>query len=283
MEYDPATGQMVLFGGSSEGTAESDTWTFDGSDWTEQAPFRSPAARAGASMAFDQATGQMILFAGAGAGGALADTWSYAFPPAPETADVWSNVSTEYAPAVRAHAMMAYDPAIGKIVLFGGGNGYSPYENELGETWTYDGSAWHEESPASSPEPREGGTLAYDPAIGELVLFGGYGEGYTYGEAWTYDGATWRLHTVAESNYIVGNPVLEAGMAFDPAFGRIVLFGGEGAEAGRSHVEDRRNHVGIPEPLGTPGRAVLNVDGIRPRHRSDGPVRGGRTLPRRTR
>ena len=43
MAYDPATGTMVLFGGFGEGYL-SDTWTFDGSTWTEQFPATGPAA-----------------------------------------------------------------------------------------------------------------------------------------------------------------------------------------------------------------------------------------------
>ena len=41
MAYDPGTGQLVLFGGDDF----ADTWTWNGSDWTELTPSTSPLAR----------------------------------------------------------------------------------------------------------------------------------------------------------------------------------------------------------------------------------------------
>ena len=47
MAYDPGTGQLVLFGGvdSNSGNEFADTWTWNGSDWTELTPSTSPLAR----------------------------------------------------------------------------------------------------------------------------------------------------------------------------------------------------------------------------------------------
>jgi len=47
MTYDPQLGQIVLFGGQDGlgGELLSDTWTFDGHDWTERHPSRAPPAR----------------------------------------------------------------------------------------------------------------------------------------------------------------------------------------------------------------------------------------------
>ena len=67
MAYDAATGTVVLFGGYSTGTALlGDTWTWDGTTWTKQAPATSPPARDGASMAYDAATSDIVLFGGFG-------------------------------------------------------------------------------------------------------------------------------------------------------------------------------------------------------------------------
>ena len=78
MAYDPATGNMVLFGGiGSSGNALSDTWTWNGTTWTELSPATSPPARVGASMAYDPATGDMVLFGGIGSSDELlSDTWT---------------------------------------------------------------------------------------------------------------------------------------------------------------------------------------------------------------
>jgi hypothetical protein len=44
----------------------------------------------------------------------------------------------------------------------------------LGDTWTWNGSAWTKQSPATSPSVRVDPAMAYDTASGD-VLFGGQG------------------------------------------------------------------------------------------------------------
>ena len=76
MAFDPATGQMILFGGFDGSGFQNDTWNWDGTTWTQLTPATSPSARFEASMAFDPATGQMILFGGENSG-VLGDTWNW--------------------------------------------------------------------------------------------------------------------------------------------------------------------------------------------------------------
>ena len=49
MAFDAFNGNTVLFGGADIGgfppTAFSDTWTYDGTDWTQQNPASSPSGR----------------------------------------------------------------------------------------------------------------------------------------------------------------------------------------------------------------------------------------------
>ncbi len=45
MTYDAATGTVLLFGGRVNGTVLSDTWSWDGTTWTQLTPATSPAAR----------------------------------------------------------------------------------------------------------------------------------------------------------------------------------------------------------------------------------------------
>jgi hypothetical protein len=79
MAYDAATSTVVLFGGfNNRGIVFGDTWTWDGTTWTQQAPATSPAHRVYASMAYDAATGQVVLFGGLGNhGGLLGGTWTW--------------------------------------------------------------------------------------------------------------------------------------------------------------------------------------------------------------
>jgi len=68
LAYDSANQQVVLFGGSGNlfqgHVAFSDTWTWDGSNWTEESPQTSPPSRAYHSMAYDSAHGLAVLFGG---------------------------------------------------------------------------------------------------------------------------------------------------------------------------------------------------------------------------
>jgi hypothetical protein len=79
MAYDAATRNVVLFGGSNGGRPLRDTWTWDGSTWTKQAPATSPPARTLAAMAYDAATGDVVLFGGLNGAGVrpLNDTWTW--------------------------------------------------------------------------------------------------------------------------------------------------------------------------------------------------------------
>jgi hypothetical protein len=81
MTYDAATGTAVLFGGFGGhgnialGRRLGDTWVWNGTTWTKQAPAVHPSNRELASMAYDAATRSVVMFAGDGNTRLLADTW----------------------------------------------------------------------------------------------------------------------------------------------------------------------------------------------------------------
>jgi hypothetical protein len=79
MAYDAANGTVVLFGGSlnSSRNVFRDTWTWDGTTWTQQAPPTSPPAREWASMAYDAANGTVVLFGGVSRYSVHYDTWTW--------------------------------------------------------------------------------------------------------------------------------------------------------------------------------------------------------------
>src|SRR5438094_453033 len=81
---DAARGSVVLFGGFDEVFGnfqlENDTWTWDGTTWTQLQPLTSPAARQYYAMAYDAARGRVVLFGGAtqlNGGGIAQDTWEF--------------------------------------------------------------------------------------------------------------------------------------------------------------------------------------------------------------
>jgi len=132
MAYDAATSTLVLFGGSnSSGTDSNDTWTWNGTKWTQSAPAQSPPTLDGGSMDYDEATGQLVLFGGYDAG-ALDDTWTWS----PTT---WTELTPSKVPPARAYATMAYDAGADQLLLFSGWP-------SLDDTWIW-GSA--PEAPAA--------------------------------------------------------------------------------------------------------------------------------------
>jgi hypothetical protein len=214
MAYDTATGNMVLFGGTSSG-ALGDTWTWNGVTWTKQTPASSPTARSVAAMAYDPATRDVVLFGGAGAHGGLGDTWTW-------NGTTWTKLSPATSPTPLASASMAYDTATGNMVLFGGGNSCTGSCGYLASTWTWNGTTWTKLSPATSPPARTDATMAYDSATGDMVLFGGGAFSGYLNTTWTWNGMTW----AQASPSAIPTARATASMAYDPATEDMVLFGG---------------------------------------------------------
>jgi hypothetical protein len=86
---------------------------------------------------------------------------------------------------------MAYDAATGDIVLFGGVNVISGTGHTSGDTWTWNGSAWTKQHPATSPPARGAAAMTYDAATGDIVLFGGLARrGTALHDTWTWGSAS---------------------------------------------------------------------------------------------
>ena len=116
MAFDPATGQVVLFGGayrSAGGSADrADTWTWNGSDWTEQFPTTVPADRYNAPMAYDPDVG-ILMFGGDSTGSGDAFTWIW------DGTD-WTAFSPTSGPPQPSFPTADYDADTDQLVYFGG-------------------------------------------------------------------------------------------------------------------------------------------------------------------
>src|SRR5258706_10036725 len=155
-----------------------------------------PPARAGAAAAFDAAHGAVVMFGGCSV---LDPMNGCAYTPFGETwlwdGVAWAQHTAQSDPPPRAFQGMAFDAARGRIVMFGGCAG-SMCAVRLGDTWEWDGTRWHEKTPASSPPARGATTMTYDAARGTVVLFGGCSNDgpmcmHALADTWEWDGATW--------------------------------------------------------------------------------------------
>lgn len=181
--FDPFTETVVLFGGRRWGADAADTWTWDGSQWTEEHPPVSPPAREGASLAYD-GLGHRLLLAGGVLGGGTAVglpepgtvcplAAECPGPPRPAD-DTWAwdgRTWVQLSPAHRVVGVlgMATDPQTGRVVAVGHSPvvacpppGKSacplPFEGPSSplrwpgdlRTWTWDGRDWIDAGPFPS-------------------------------------------------------------------------------------------------------------------------------------
>jgi hypothetical protein len=195
--------------------------------WLRLAPTKSPAGRAGSSMAYDVASGQLVLFGGitqTGTSGFRNDTWIW-------SGTTWTELSPPSSPSLRYGASMVYDATMGEVVLFGGYDGSVGSNVYLGDTWTWNGTVWTVLSPATSPPGRVDASMAYDGATGTILLYGGLGPHGDFADTWSWNGATWTRLSPAKNPGTLGDA---SPMTYDPATHSIVFV------AGARETDDRQ-------------------------------------------
>src|ERR1039458_333315 len=118
---------------------------------------------------------------------------------------------------------VADDPAIDRVVVYGGVDSYNT-------TWLWDGRGWTLARPRSIPPGRFGAAMAYDPTSRLLMLFGGrLAPGQVVNDTWGWDGTTWRRL----DDGVNGPPPGEfAQMAWDDSRAELVLVTGAHTTAG---------------------------------------------------
>ena len=92
------------------------TWTWDGTDWTQQSPTAQPPTRYGAGSAFDPKLQMAVIFGGGVGGVDQNQTWAW-------TGTDWTQLSTAKFPAARESIGMAYDVSSHELLVFGGLSG----------------------------------------------------------------------------------------------------------------------------------------------------------------
>ena len=246
MVYDPINGKVIMFGGilQSDGDQLNDTWAYDtaGMTWTELNPTGTvPPNRSSFAMVYDDAEQKVILFGGWSKDTSthLNDIWIYDY-----VANTWTAVtSTGEAPPARGGHSMAYDPVEDKVVLFGGTDSNTYFD----DTWVFDfaTSTWTQVTAALEiPNARAGHRMAYDPSSANVVLFGGWDGTAYFNDTWTFNVAT---STWTNLNLINAPSARDSSsLVYDAATNELILFGG--FVGGTSEAQDTWAY-GVAEDL----------------------------------
>ncbi|MDF1800142.1 MAG: kelch repeat-containing protein [Planctomycetota bacterium] len=189
MAYLPGVGAVLHGGKDSSGTILSDTWSWDGTSWTQLVD--GPIARRSFKMVHRSLTGDLVLFGGRDSvAGYLADTWTF-------DGVSWTQIVTASAPGSATTPgmfayQMYYDPGAGRTVIFSG----SSANGIIKKTWEFDGVDWAEVFPAAQPPGRNGAAIAWVANAGKAMLFGGY-NGTQKDDTWTRSVKTQGLFVVS--------------------------------------------------------------------------------------
>ena len=205
MVYDSESDRIVLFGGMYQtSTFYNETWigTPGSNTWQKMNPVLAPPARAFHHMAYDSESDRAIIFGGSTSTGSnsLFDTWAYDY-----NTNSWENLTNaSNHPQARSSHIMAYDSDSDRIVLFGGGNLTSTYDN----TWLFDynTNTWTEMDPATSPPARCRHEAAYDSQSDRVIIYGGTTGPWTTGNVLITTGKTWAYDVNSDSWEMMSQP-----------------------------------------------------------------------------
>jgi len=181
MVFAEAWSQVILFGGQGSSGLLNDTWGFDlDFTWTRLMTFNDPINRSRHAMAFDNSSFQMLMFGGHDNGvNYLGDTWTL------DGMYQWIPRVPALAPSPRGGHAMVYDSKNDLIVLFGGKDDTTVYD----DVWTYDMDT-HQWSPTMvgvRPPARSNPSLAYDSDLDLVVMYGGNNGSLYYDDTWTFN------------------------------------------------------------------------------------------------
>jgi len=212
MTFDTARTRFVVVSGAR-------TLEWDGGSWQTRATPHAPPSRFGMTLAYDSVRRRTLMFGGfedTPVGPVLANTlWEY------DGID-WV-MRNAVGPSGRIGQAMAFDAARGRLVLFGGNDG----NQDLGDTWEWDGTVWTQSTPAVAPVARKGTAMAFHAATGQTVLFGGLAAQLAppvLSDTWAWNGTAWTSLAPAT----VPPPRSSHRISANAAAGTLVLFAGTG-------------------------------------------------------
>jgi hypothetical protein len=136
MAYDPASSMVVLYGGhlSNASALLDETWTWDGTTWTQRHPAVTPGGCEG-PLGYDAAASQIILLCvreqQMGRGNYSVSTWAW-------SGATWTQLHPSTIPPGGGRMTMTYDAVGRELLLFG--------TLASSHTWTYANGQWKQAS-----------------------------------------------------------------------------------------------------------------------------------------
>lgn len=220
--FDNKDNYVVLFGGLNQtpnGSDElNDTWEFSSGKWMFLAESFHPGPRSQAVFTWDSSDVFAFLFAGTNLTSQLDDAWTF-------VNGTWHNVTYSSQASARAGAAGVWDVADLEILIFSGDE--QGFPATIPDTWQIVHGAWNVTKSTPdltwpAPAARIGASEVYDYYDQYAVYFGGITAYGTNNETWKYVNLKWHQEflTVAPS------PRSYSGIAYDPVYHYVVLFGG---------------------------------------------------------
>lgn len=216
--YDPLSDRMLIFGATQEG----EVWELSLAGfpaWSRLiAAGTPPPPRFGHSAIYDPVRQRMVIFGGAFRN----DMWALALGGSPKWFEI---VPPGAQPVARAHHIAVYDAARDRMIVIGGYDSFEKSVTGQCRALPLSGNAPWQQLPARHAAEHAG---IYDPLRDGVAVYGGT----------DFNGVssniTWRLPLAAPSSWSVYSPAdwpwnrSGSTAAYDPAPGRMVMFGGLG-------------------------------------------------------
>ena len=221
--YDPVRDRMVVFGGYRTQTPSNDVWELSLADtltWKALVPAGTPpSGRYGHTANYDPSSDRMVVYGGYDGSLMRNDVWALSL--AGTTA--WTAMTPSgTAPSPRMCHSAVFDPLRGRLVFFGGYDGYA--HNDVWTLALAGVPAWTALS--TPPSARTAQSAIYDSVHGRMVMFGGNGSAGFCNEVWA-------LSSAGAPNWVALTPTgtppgarSHHSAIYDPVRDRMVVFGG---------------------------------------------------------
>ena len=244
--YDEKNSRLILFGGGLGSTSpcQNDTWVLTDANgasgvptWAQLATSGGPPSPRYAPGVYDPTSNTLIIFGGDNCFATFYnDVWTLSSANGLGGTPTWTQMTPGGTPpSPRSLATAVYDSASNTLIVFGGNNGPTSFN----EVWTLSNAngmsgtpTWTQLNPTGPlPAARSYHTAIYDPTTDVMTIFGGVEIGGTLlNDVWTLSNANGNGGSPTWSQVVPSGTITPPRAAhtaiFDSDSGNMVVFGG---------------------------------------------------------